>query len=32
MAMSFEKFMTSMQSILTGFEVNDKLLTEVQKI
>jgi hypothetical protein len=31
-AMSFEKFLTNMQAMFTGFEDNDKLLTDAQKI
>jgi hypothetical protein len=31
-AMSFEKFLTNMQAMLTGFEDNDELLTYAQKI
>jgi hypothetical protein len=31
-AMSFEKFLTNMQAMFTGFEDNDELLTDAQKI
>jgi hypothetical protein len=31
-AMSFEKFLTSMQAMFTGFEDNDEVLTNAQKI
>jgi hypothetical protein len=31
-AMSFEKFLTNMQAMFTGFEDNDKILTDSQKI
>jgi hypothetical protein len=31
-AMSFEKFLTNMQAMFTGFEDKDKLLTDAQKI
>ena len=31
-AMSFEKFLTSMQAMFTGFEDNDEILTNAQKI
>jgi hypothetical protein len=31
-AMSFEKFLTNMQAIITGFEDNDELLTDAPKI
>jgi hypothetical protein len=30
--MSFEKFLTNMQAMFTGFEDNDELLTDAQKI
>ena len=30
--MSFEKFLNNIESMLTGFEENDELLTEAQKI
>jgi hypothetical protein len=31
-AMSFEKFLTNMQAMFTGFEDNDEILTDAQKI
>jgi hypothetical protein len=31
-AMSFEKFLTNMQAVFTGFDDNDEILTEAQKI